>query len=123
MEAMTRRRVLCGLLVASTMLACFAGWFLVRRPHVTRARFEQVKEGMTRKEVIRILGSAPNGVVHKQVGIADRHDRLLDYDCWVGDDDHALLVGFDDGGTAVDVLVTRTQTQTLTERIRRWLGL
>jgi hypothetical protein len=26
MEAMTRRRILCGLLLASAVLACFAGW-------------------------------------------------------------------------------------------------
>jgi hypothetical protein len=44
---MTRRRLLCGLL-ASAVLACFAGWLVMSSgPRVTRKRFEQVKEGMT----------------------------------------------------------------------------
>src|SRR5262249_10623747 len=52
--AMTRRRVLCGLLLASAVLACFAAWLvIVSGPRVTRERFERVKEGMSREEVIR----------------------------------------------------------------------
>jgi hypothetical protein len=48
---MTRRRVLCGLLLASTVLACFAGWlWVVSARKVTREQFRQVREGMSREE-------------------------------------------------------------------------
>src|SRR5262249_25067880 len=58
--AMTRRRVLCGLLLLSAVLACFAGWlWIVSGPRVRRAKFEQVKKGMTREEVIGIVGGPP----------------------------------------------------------------
>jgi hypothetical protein len=44
---MTRRRLLCGLLLASTVLACFAGWLWITSVrHLTMARFEKVKEGI-----------------------------------------------------------------------------
>jgi hypothetical protein len=57
---MTRRRVLFGLLLASAVLTCFAGWlWIASRPRVSLARFEQVKQGMTREEVIRTVGGSP----------------------------------------------------------------
>jgi hypothetical protein len=57
---MTRRRVLCGLLVISAVLACFAaGLWTTSGPPVMMARFKLVKEGMSREEVIRIVGSPP----------------------------------------------------------------
>jgi outer membrane protein assembly factor BamE (lipoprotein component of BamABCDE complex) len=60
--AMIRRRLLCGLLLLSAVLACFVGWlWIASRPRVTRERFGQVKEGMTREEVIRTVG-VPTGV-------------------------------------------------------------
>jgi len=53
MGAMTRRRVLCGLLLASAVLACGVGvLWLASRPGATRARLEQVKPGMSREEAI-----------------------------------------------------------------------
>jgi hypothetical protein len=57
---MTRRRLLCGLLLLSPLLAGLVGWLWIaidRR--LTRERFEQVKEGMTREEVIRTVGTPP----------------------------------------------------------------
>jgi hypothetical protein len=57
---MTRRRLLYGLLLLSAVLACFAGWLVMSSgPRVTRARLEQVKEGMTREEVLRTVGAPP----------------------------------------------------------------
>jgi hypothetical protein len=54
---MTRRRVLCGLLLLSAVLACFAGWLWVEsRPRATLELAEQVKDGMTRDEVVRKVG-------------------------------------------------------------------
>jgi hypothetical protein len=54
---MTRRRVLCGLLLASAVLACCAGWLWIANARtMTRARFEQVKEGKSRASPWRIAG-------------------------------------------------------------------
>jgi hypothetical protein len=77
---MTRRRLLCGLLLASVVLACFAGWLWMAK---ARPRFELVKKGMTREEVIRTVGRSSDG----------RLDTALfsDCDCWV-DEDTELLV-------------------------------
>jgi len=54
---MTRRRVLCGLLLASALVAGLGIWLVIAsRPRVTLARFEQVEKGMSREEVIRMVG-------------------------------------------------------------------
>jgi hypothetical protein len=130
---MTRRRVLCGLLLASVVLACFAGW-LVSRPRVTRERFEQVKEGMSREAVIEMVGGPPGDYSRNHplslFAYAEAHER------WVCDDAE-LVVHFDDADRAAEVLVLdvrldvrfyfdprrRAKPPTFTERIRRWLGL
>ena len=86
------------------------------------ARLKQVKEGMTREEVIRTVGAPPgdysrgnlNGLSYSASG----------YERWAAEEGQ-LLVSFDDTGTVADVVVffgTR-RAPTLTERIRRWLGL
>ena len=108
---MTRRRVLCGLLLASALLACFAGWLWITRPRSMRERFEQVKEGMSRQEVMRMVGSPPDEYSTQQ-------------SVWVCED-AKLGVDFDDAGTAVNVVILPlpVRNPTLTQRIRRWLGL
>jgi hypothetical protein len=114
---MTRRRVLCGLLLLSGVLACFAGW-LVSRPRSMQARFEQVKEGMSREEVIRIVGGPPGDY-------STERNRLIEFDafqCW-SCDTGVLLVGFDANNTATMVSVSDNGGPTFTQRIRRWLGL
>jgi hypothetical protein len=121
---MTRRRVLFGLLLASAVLACFAGWLWVanaRKP--TRAKFEQVTKGMTREEVIRTVGGPPDNYVSEIVYLKPRPD-IFGFESWMCDDGE-LLVFFDDCGTATDVrvYVITLVPPTLTERIRRWLGL
>jgi hypothetical protein len=125
MVAMTRRRLLCGLLLASAVLACFGGWLWMasaRKP--SRAKFEQVKKGMTREEVIRTVGGPPGNY-----STSDRFGTAQDL--WVADDAE-LRVKFDDAGTATEVVVFNghiysgpvvLRPLTFTERIRRWLGL
>jgi outer membrane protein assembly factor BamE (lipoprotein component of BamABCDE complex) len=133
MEAMTRRRVLFGLLLVSVVLACFAGWlWMARDPRVTRERFEQVKEGMSREEVIRKVGAPPGNYSD---GLWSLYAFGPERTWWVCDD-AALAVDFDDAGTATNVVVLDPhhdvhfslsprlpRAPTLTERIRRWLGL
>src|SRR5262249_13558425 len=103
---MTRRRLLCGLLLLSALLACGVGvLWIASRPRFTRANFGQVKEGMSREEVIRIVGGPPNDVATAAdyvvgSGIA----RIVRYDKWLCDDG-VLLVFFDDADTAADVIV------------------
>jgi hypothetical protein len=125
--AMTRRRALCGLLLASAVLACSVGvlWNANARK-VTRARLEQVKKGMTREEVIRTVGGPAGDYAGRDVILSGFPGRSLDYETWVCADGE-LLVLFDDAGTATEVTVLDVEDPlgppTLTERIRQWLGL
>jgi hypothetical protein len=119
---MTRRRLLCGLLLASAVLVCFAGWLWMRDPGVTGARFEQVKKGMTREEVIRTVGGPPGDYQTIGFSIAVRAPDTPIYSSWVCDTGY-LFVEFDEHGVATDVRLHTSNAETLTERIRRWLGL
>jgi hypothetical protein len=135
---MTRRRVLCGLLFASAVLACFAGWLWIADSHrVMRARFEQVKKGMTREEVIRTVGGPP-GEPQPGTYLKANFKGLAYDDCWESHDgtltvgwddvvwggyDATLVVRFDDVGTVKGRMIIDKTPPTLTERIRRWLGL
>jgi hypothetical protein len=123
MDAMTRRRILCGLLLFLALLACFAGWrWVTRDPQLTRARFEQVKEGMSREEVIRTVGRPPGDYSSDKYMEPLMPSTLLEI--WACDEAF-LVVQFDDAGTATEVRVEGIigRPATLTERIRRWLGL
>jgi hypothetical protein len=115
---MTRRRVLCGLLLASAVLACLGGWlWMGSGPRVTRARLEQVKAGMSREEVIRTVGGPP-GDYTIDGAVPDEGQSY--WRCDYG----LLVVWFDDSGRAMQVdLEVIPRPETLTERIRRWLGL
>jgi hypothetical protein len=109
---MTRRRLICGLLLVSAVLACFGGLWIVSRPRVMLARLQHVKEGMSREEVTRIVGRPPD--YETPSGPSQ--------DWWIGDDAW-LTVDFDDTETAIGVWVREIDPPPLTERIRRWLGL
>jgi hypothetical protein len=115
---MTRRRALCGLVLLSAVLACFGGWlWIVSGPRMTKERFEQVKkqvkEGMSKEEVIRMVGEPP--ATHRI------EDGCAFWFC----DDAVLTVYIDTAGTVTyaRVDVSDDRPPTLTERIRRWLGL
>jgi hypothetical protein len=122
---MTRRRILFGLLLASAVLACGVGWLWVAsRPRLTVARFKQVKEGMSREEVIRTVGRPPgdysNGLcITPATGL-----RFWHHAQWLCDDAE-LAVRFDGAEKATEVVVldvVNLGPPTFTERIRRWLG-
>jgi hypothetical protein len=120
---MTRRRVLCGLLLASVVLACGVGaLWLAQARKVTRARLEQVKQGMSREEVIRTVGRPPGDYSSDQYMEPWIPSGALEI--WACDEAF-LLVQFDDGGPATEVRTEDVMARpaTLTERIRRWLGL
>jgi hypothetical protein len=118
---MTRRRVLFGLLLASAVLACVAGWlWIVNAGKPTRAKFEQVKEGMSREDVIRTVGCPPGNYSSGRTDLAE-----LELNEWWLCDDAYLIVRFDHTDTAdyVRVLDIEARPPTLTERIRSWLCL
>ena len=122
---MTRRRLLCGLLLLSAVLVCFVGWLMIASgPRVTLARLEQVKEGMSREQVIHTAGAPPGDYSTVPIPAVSTRGRFdAHYDRWLCDDG-ALLVTFYDDETAKEVQVYSfpTESPTLTERIRRWLG-
>jgi hypothetical protein len=121
---MTRRRLLCGLLLASALLACFGGWLWVASgSRVSLVRFERVKKGMSREEVIRTVGGPPGDYSAERggpfcKGLLPEHER------WICDDGE-LFVRFDEDDTAahLEVFDALRPTPTLSVRIRRWLGL
>jgi hypothetical protein len=102
MEAMTRRRLLFGLLLASAVLACFAGLWIESRPRVTRERLEQVKEGMSGDDVIRTIGRPPGD--YTSDGRWSAFAYAAAGQVWVCDDAE-LVVRFDDADRAAEVLV------------------
>jgi len=126
---MTTRRFFFGLLFASVILACFAGWlWIASGPRVTRERFEQVKEGMSREEVVRTVGGPAGDYSTHRVGVLSGslgpRPVYLDYERWLCNDGE-LRVRFDDADTAKHVIVRHAfpLEPTLIERIRGWLGL
>jgi hypothetical protein len=96
------------------------GWLLLTSgPRVTRARFEQVKEGMSRQEVIRTVGGPPGDYSARRAELG----HSTDYDRWLCDD-AALVVYFNDAGivTETAILDLPPPRLTLAEKIRRFLG-
>jgi hypothetical protein len=121
MEAMTRRRVLCGLLLASALLVGFAGWLVLAcGPRTMQSRFEKVKKGMTREEVIRTVGGPPGDYADGRISVPNSA-IVWEYECWTCDEGQ-MHVLFDDGGTVTKMILSDPRPP-LTERIRRWLGL
>src|SRR5262249_21648439 len=126
--AMTRRRLLCGLLLLLVVLASGVGVFWIANPHevtVTRARLEQVRNGMLRDEVILIVGGPPGDYARRRLFVPLSGSEYPAHEEWLCDDGQ-LLVRFDDTDRAIDVVRTTIKLPpplTLTERIRRWLGL
>jgi hypothetical protein len=121
---MTRRRVLCGLLLVSVVLGFFAGWLVIsNHGKMTRARFEQVKKGMSLEDVIRTVGGSPVKYPHV-VTRTGYPEELSRYECWVGDD-AKLVVYFDHAGMVMTTVIVDggAPRPTLTQRFRGWLGL
>jgi len=100
-------------------------WLVIAsRPRVTRARFEQVEQGMSREEVNRTAGGPP-GVYSETSDVWTPFYQWgsgNDAEVWWCDDGW-MAVRFDDADRAASVKVFEFEPPTLTERIRRWLGL
>jgi hypothetical protein len=127
-EWMTRRRAACGLLLGSAGLACLAGWLWVANSRrVTWVRLEKVRTGMSRQQVIRTVGGPPGDYSNGRERALSGHGRCEDWLC----DDGELLVYFDDADVVIGAASTRPSPRhasnpgppSLTERVRRWLGL
>jgi hypothetical protein len=114
---MTRRRVLCGLLLASAVLACT---LLIANGFRAMARQEQVRnrltleqaEGMTREELVRMVGPPD-----------DSDDNTCTYQLY--DRGRTLVVCFDEAGKVCIVDDSGCGPSTppaLIGKIRRWLG-
>jgi hypothetical protein len=126
------RRVLCGLVLSSVMLAavlaCFLGLLQIANARNARKMrpppFEQVKEGMSREEVVRTMGGPPGNY---SGGLCQSMCRRGLGSCqrWLYDEGE-LLVRFDDADRATYVVVRpvwHLRPPPLTQRIRSWLGL
>ena len=103
---MTRRRALCGLLL-SAVLACGLAmlWFANARK-VTQTRFERVEEGMSREEVIRMVGGPPGDYSRRELITTGWSDLSWYHETWLCDDGE-LLVRFGFVHVSKNVLVAR----------------
>jgi hypothetical protein len=114
---MTRRRVLCGLLLASAVLAgtllIANGFRMARQQQVRSGLTLEQAEGMTREELVRTVGPPD-----------DSDYNTYTYQLY--DRRRTLIVCFDEAGKVCivdDSGCGPGRPPTLTERIRRWLGL
>jgi hypothetical protein len=114
----SRRHILLGLALVAATLVCFAGWRIAHAPKVTRKQLEQVEGGMSREEIVRMVGQP---VPMEGLGRSEY---------WACDEiEVGLLVRFDNDGRAAAVRIVRgwgpppPPPSPLVERIRSWLGL
>jgi hypothetical protein len=135
MEAMTRRRVLCGLLLASAVLAVLYLCLLTRASAgINKRGFDRIGVGMARTEVEAILGGPPSDYGPGNVIFVPMNKP---YESLVGDepiqerwfaDDVAIIVTFNEQEQVLgkemshEVIRLQRTPPTLTERIRSWLG-
>src|SRR5690242_10910657 len=103
---MTRRRALGCLALAMVFASSLAaGWvYLSDSRTITRQQLERVEKGMTRDQIVSIVGGPP-GDYRSDYCIQMPHGiRYSFYDHWLCDEGE-LLVCFDDQGTAIDVKI------------------
>jgi hypothetical protein len=115
---MTSRRTILGLLLCLVLLACGVGLIFLansHKPTLTLARFEEVKAGMARREIIALVG-----LPSRDVNI----DGWPLESTWLCEEAN-LLVEFDDADIATEIyIIPLPKNQpTFIERIRYWLGL
>src|SRR5262249_15977230 len=84
-------------------------------------RFEQDRFGMSRKDVLRIVGVPPGDYSNGRCDTLGHGRQWPDH--WLCEDGE-LFVRFDDAGAAYEVVIYNVLPRpTLPERPRRWLGL
>jgi hypothetical protein len=113
---MTRRQSLLILAFVVTVFA--AGWLMAPPTHrVNERSFYKIQEGMTLKDIERILGGAPGGTsfadateprLSRQNG---NSAAAVDFKSWAGGD-NVLTVGFDKNGKAVFKHLTSMHSET-----------
>lgn len=123
---MTRRRtVICLALALVFASSLGAGWvYLSDSRRVTREQLERVEKGMTRDQVVAVLGHPPGNYASGPCLRQMRGMRYWNHESWVCDEGE-LLVEFDEKGTAARVeiwAVMPAGRPTIVERMREWVG-
>ena len=118
---MNRRRLLLGigLPALAAVVAYLALWLTAPRQGITRANFEKLSEGMSKKEVETILG-APPGNYSKHGDPSFRKPPVY----WWLVDDLAIYAEF----SAENRLIWKEATgfegqESFLTKLRRWLGI
>src|SRR5581483_10869205 len=100
-------------------------WLLAQQPGVTKANFERIEEGMTRREVEALLGGPPCDDSPSGRNWSELHNGKLTLgwtrEVWGGNHGAARLV-FNEEGHVVHKHWSDSP-EPLLERIRRWLRL
>ena len=104
-----------GIMAAAICLALAILAALPPRPGVTKANSYRIEEGMRLNEVEAIFGGLPDGVCPPH---PDPERQLLIWDD--SDGSHALVYFSDSAVTRVRWL---GETETITQKLRRWLHL
>jgi hypothetical protein len=118
---MKRRRLVAGV-VALSLLVIVGYVFWPRGPRPCLATFQQVREGMTRDEVITVVGGPPGIYTDKLI---DGTIYFFDCEVWLADDGE-LWVIFGKSGWAETVSARPMQFRArppLWIRVRDRLGL
>ena len=113
------------LLAAGTMTGLVGVGLLVvamlppdNRPGVTKANFDRIQEGMTRSEVRAIFGEPGTG----------SSDAFTDIEVWIATDGSEARVWFTgivghEEDERVSIMAWLESSETLFQKIRRWLRL
>jgi len=115
---MSRRRLIILSIGAIAVVSIGLGILAVLppQPGVTKANFDRIEKGMTLADVEAILGS--ESMSHFDHG---ESGPLISREIWHGVDRSSTRITFDDG--IVCEKQWRDSTETLTDKLRRWLHL
>ena len=119
-----RKRV-CLLIGVLALLIIAGILFFWPRNRITQANLERIREGMTKEEVIAILGPPGNYETVTREWAGARAVRFPGkQENWYTDD-LGVFVSFDNNGKVLEKASVPYITTHLSffERIRRWLGL
>jgi hypothetical protein len=116
-------------LISTAFLAACVGFaigiaaMMPSRPGVTKANFDRIQVGMSKEEVMAILGE-DLGYDGYSIGLGSPTARTHSKQCfdWIHyDNGPSISIEFD--GNRAGQKVFRESTETFTDKLRRWLHL
>jgi hypothetical protein len=120
----TRRLLLGAGAVVLLALAGLLAWVACPRAGVTRANYERIREGMTRRQVEALLGGPADDLAERgqdlPLLLGPDEDALIG-DLWAGEEATIIVAFGSDGRVARKQLVRALPEESLRDRLRRLL--